>query len=505
MGIVAKQSVWNSIILFAGAFLGAVNTVLLFPKMLSQSEIGLTAMLINISIIAAQLSSFGMPSVLIRFVPKYRKGKGENGGLLRFVLGTSLFGGFVISIALFFCKDLVLKPYEKGAELLSLHYLLIIPLLLFTILSIVLNNYYRSILKSVFQNFIQEVFIRVCKTAVLVLYFFDTISFDVFVLLFVMVYAFAVLILIINLARMGEFNLSSIKSNNLVEKKVELYKYGVANFLTGFAYNISNRIDVLMIGAMIIIAGNDNAGLQATGIYTIASFIAAMIEMPGRALSNVAATIVAKAWIENDKKTILMMYRKSSINQFLFGGLLFILIWTNIDSIILIFNNLSEKHEDYTMMKYVVLFLALAKLFNTLSGINGNIIITSKYYWVTSIFMVVLLVLTVATNWILIPIYGVAGAALATAISVFAFNILSFIFLQIKFSIQPFTLKTVYLLMISLFVLFLAEEIPSLVNPFVDILIKSGLIVVLYFPLILVFKISEDVNVLFLRLLGKRS
>lgn len=496
MGIVAKQSVWNSVILFTGAFLGAVNTVLLFPKMLTQAEIGLAAMLMNVAVIAAQLGSFGMPTVLVRFVPKFRKNKGENGGLLRLVSVLSLLGGGVVSILLYFGKDYVLLPYENGADLFSKYYLLVIPLLLFTLLTFVLNSYYKSILKTVFQSFIQEVFIRLAKTFVLIIYFFDWINFDVFILLFVLIYGLSVLILVINLIIMGEFNLSSTRANNVTDKKSTFYTYGIANFFTGFAYNISNRIDILMIGAMIVVAGNSDAGLQASGIYVIASFMCAIIEMPGRALANIATPIIAKSWIENDLQAISLMYKKSSINQFLFGGLVFILIWSNIDSIIILFNNITTKGEDYSLIKYIVLFLGIGKLFHTLSGINGNIIVTSKYYWVGTIFMIILLLVTVVTNLIFIPTYGVMGAAIATASSLLIFNVLSFAFLLTKFKLQPFTLKTILMLIIGGTIMFLATLLPAMENPIFDIILTSVVIASLYFPAVYIFRISEDVNIL---------
>ncbi|MDX1798641.1 MAG: hypothetical protein R3255_08335, partial [Candidatus Lokiarchaeia archaeon] len=227
MGIVAKQSVWNSVILFTGAFLGALNTVILFPKMLEQSEIGLTGMLSNLAIIAAQVSAFGMPSVLVRYIPKYRNNKGENGGVLRFVLLLAIIGAVIVSLALFFGRDIFLGWYSKGAEQFSKYYFLVIPLLIFTVLTTVLNNYYKSILRSIFQNFMQEIFIRICKTAVLIVYFFDWISFDQFILYFVLISGVSILILVIYLLIIGEFNLSKSESSKSIKDRGEMIIYGL--------------------------------------------------------------------------------------------------------------------------------------------------------------------------------------------------------------------------------------------------------------------------------------
>ena len=59
MGIVAKQTLSNSIIIFIGALLGAINLMLLYPIILPDEEIGLTRLLITFTILLSQLASLG--------------------------------------------------------------------------------------------------------------------------------------------------------------------------------------------------------------------------------------------------------------------------------------------------------------------------------------------------------------------------------------------------------------------------------------------------------------
>ena len=67
---------------------------------------------------------------------------------------------------------------------------------------------------------------------------------------------------------------------------------------------------------------------------------------------------------------------KSALNQFLFGGIIFLIIWLNIDHGLSI---LPEKFNGEGV-KLVILFIGLSKLFNVATGVNGQIIINSKYY-----------------------------------------------------------------------------------------------------------------------------
>ena len=52
------------------------------------------------------------------------------------------------------------------------------------------------------------------------------------------------------------------------------------------------------------------------------------------------------------------------------------------------------------------------------SGLNGTILVTSKKYRYDFTFSLMLVALTVASNALLIPRWGMTGAALATMITV---------------------------------------------------------------------------------------
>ena len=69
MGIVAKQTISNIGIIFFGAFLGAINILLLFPIVLEDDQIGLTRLLITFMVFFSQLFSLGGSSMLIKFIP----------------------------------------------------------------------------------------------------------------------------------------------------------------------------------------------------------------------------------------------------------------------------------------------------------------------------------------------------------------------------------------------------------------------------------------------------
>ena len=188
------------------------------------------------------------------------------------------------------------------------------------------------------------------------------------------------------------------------------------------------------------------------------------------------------------------MYKKSAVNQLLFGLLVFGIIWLNIDGL-LVFSG-----KDYSAGKWVFLFLGIAKLIHVGSGLNGKIIYMSNYYWVFTILTIGLAILTFLTNFFFISYFenlpnwnGIDGAAIATSISILIFNFVAVLFLKLKFKLFPYSLK----IFILLFVFSIAMYFSSLfkIDYFIiDVILKSTLFSLIYVPLIFIFKISDDFN-----------
>lgn len=242
------------------------------------------------------------------------------------------------------------------------------------------------------------------------------------------------------------------------------------------------NIDSLMLSAY--------SGLGSAGMYTIAFFIAAVIEIPKRSISQVVIPIVSQANKDGDIPKLKELYQKTSLNQMIIGGLLFLGIWCNIDNIFKIIPN----GEIFSPGKWVVFWIGLSKLFDMATGVNQEIIRTSKYYKIDLFFYIFLAAAAVLTNYIFIPKFGITGAAVASAISIFLFNSIRFLFLLYVFKIQPFSAGT--LKMLSIFALTLLVN--SFINPldsFIwDLIFRSVLIFCLFVGFTLLLRVSEDMR-----------
>ena len=128
------------------------------------------------------------------------------------------------------------------------------------------------------------------------------------------------------------------------------------------------------------------------------------------------------------------------------------------------------------------------------SGLNAQIIINSKYYRYDLITSVFLVFVTILTNFLLIPKYGINGAAMATAISILLFNLIRLILIKVKMNMHPFSLQSIYTILLLLGIYFIISFIPNFGYAFLDIICKSIAVFVLFIPSLIYLNLSEDIN-----------
>jgi O-antigen/teichoic acid export membrane protein len=192
-------------------------------------------------------------------------------------------------------------------------------------------------------------------------------------------------------------------------------------------------------------------------------------------------------------------YYRSSLNQFLIGSLLMVGIWGNIGNIVRILP------PDYAVGRMVILFIGLAFLADMLTGTATFILANSKYFRFQTYYIIILVGLIIITNYLLIPVWGLTGAAVATLLSKIISNFMRFIILNRKFGLQPYNFKFVLIIAVSLAAYFAQYFIPESGNLYADIIIRSGIMSVVFIALTLGLNISPEVNERFKSLKDKFS
>ncbi|MEX0906082.1 MAG: polysaccharide biosynthesis C-terminal domain-containing protein [Balneolaceae bacterium] len=478
MGIIIRQSIQNTILSYTGILLGFISTILLFPNILNADQYGLTRVLLSVAIICAQFSHLGMNNIVIRFFPYYQKSDNSRHRLLTLALSVPM-AGFLLFLVLFFAfRDVLISYYSDQSGLMAEYDLYLLPLVFAVLFFEVLNSYVRSLKDSVTGSFVNEVLVRILIITLLVVYSFGWLTFREFMILFVSSYLIQPVCMLIYLARNRQlaFSLPFQKETRRLFKGMSVY--GAYSVLGGLATLLVGNIDIIMLGAL--------TDLGSTAVYAIAFYVGSVIAVPQRSIGKIASPILADMLKAKEFEEIDSLYKRTALNQLLAGSLLFVGIWANMHNITALLP------EEYDGIYWVVVIIGLAKLFNMATGVNGMIIINSKHYRFDLYTNILLVILTIVTNLLLIPPYGITGAAIATAISIFVYNFIKFLFVWIKFRMQPFQWNALGVLGIAVLSLTLSSMIPYLNNFFVDVTIRSLAIAGIFLTAVLVFHLSED-------------
>jgi len=83
---------------------------------------------------------------------------------------------------------------------------------------------------------------------------------------------------------------------------------------------------------------------------------------------------------------------------------------------------------------------------------------------------------------------------MATALSVLLFNLIRLILIKLKMNLQPFSLKTLYTILILIAIYGVSLYLPLSGNLYLDIVWKTFVVVLIFIPLLLSLELSADIN-----------
>ena len=477
MGIVYKQSATNTIILFIGFFIGGINVLFLYTHFLDDEYYGLITFLLSTATILLPFLIFGMHNAVVKFYSAY-KTKEEKDSFLT----TSLFLPLLLIIPSVLIGSLAYEHVSnwisKTNPLIKNYTYLIFFVAIFMGYFELFYAWSKVQLQSVFGNFIKEIFARFATSILLLLVYSEKITNSEFIYLVVIVYGIRMLIMLFYALYLYRPKLTFKRPQNI--KKV--VSYSLFMIVAGSAGFVLLEIDKFMIPQI-------QEGISKVAYYAVGIYIASVVGIPARAMQQIATPITAKELNDNNLKNVESLYKSSSINQLLAGGLLFLLINLNVQDLYAIINK-----PEYTNGVLIVLLISIAKIVELAMGTNTAILSNSKYYkafFYISLAMALSIVLT--NNW-LINLYGNNGAAIATLLVVTIFIIFKVSYVQFKLKMHPFSLKTALIIAIIIVFFALFYWIDITVNPYLNIILKTLIVSCLYLYTSYKLKISDEFN-----------
>jgi O-antigen/teichoic acid export membrane protein len=479
MGIIEKQATKNAIYSYLGAGLGFL-TVMWSSRLLTPDENGLTRMLVSIAMLFSQFGGLGFNTITVRFFPYFRnKDKGHHGYLFYGII-TTLLGFCICYLCFLLFKGHIISNNQEKSKLFVEYLFYLMPLTLFTLFFNLFDYYLRACYSSVIGSFSKDLIQRILIISSLLLYFLKAIDFSTFVFLYVVATCIPTLILFLYIVKLDEWHVKPVRGFVSKELRKEMINLSLFSILSGGTGVLISNIDIIMV--------NQQLGLKETGIYGIAFYFGTIITIPSRALLRIAISVVAEAFKKNDLKEIESLYKKSCNSQLTIGLLLFIGIFINIDNIMALLP------AEYADGKNVILLVSLGYLVDMGTGINSIIMLTSKYYKYDGYFMFFILFVTILANYLLIPVFGIAGSALATAITISMYNTMRWVFIYVKYGMQPYDFKILKIIAVSLIAFLPGYFIPKIPYLILDIAVRSGITTGVFVLLLLKAEAAPEIN-----------
>ena len=154
-------------------------------------------------------------------------------------------------------------------------------------------------------------------------------------------------------------------------------------------------------------------GLDSTGIFAIATYMAVLVSIPNRSVAAIASPQLARSIKEQNREECSFLVQQVTRNMLLVGGFILLALWINIDLIFHILPNGAT----FGTAKNVVLILGVSQLILGTFSICLTALNYSRYY---AFSLLLSLILTVSALWLnnyLVPRFGMDGAALSNVLS----------------------------------------------------------------------------------------
>jgi O-antigen/teichoic acid export membrane protein len=491
MNLLKKQGFYNSIILYIGTALGFFNLIILFQRVLTAEQIGFFGLLTSVSLLFTQVASLGFSSVITRYFPFFKTDNKHHNGFPLYVLKFTSISFVIVALFYILGKEVIqqFQQNTEGSSLFFQYYYLVIPVSLFTLWYGLAETFARTTFHNIVPSFLREVLLKILTAVLILLLFLQTLNYQLFVIGYVVTNAIILLILLVYLKKLDLIRFKKI-SESVTEKSPEIIKYGLYSMLAGGSFAMIQNIDLVVLKLFT---------QEATvGYYYTFFSVAMVISLPAKALNTTSYQIIANAWKTHDLEKINKIYSKTSLVQFLVGCILFIGLIANWENILVLLNK-----PEYRNYYFVFIVVGVGFLFDITGGLNGAIISFSKHYKLVMYILIAAAIVCVILNFILIPKFGMLGAAISYTSTMFLLNFTYWLYLFIKYDLQPFNVQFIKLAAISALVLVIGIMLPKIDSFFLDVPYRSITMLILYAVLIYSFKISEDINQFIKQILSK--
>ena len=321
----------------------------ILTKFLLPEEIGLTRVIYNAAYMFANFALLGVTASALRFYPFFQNPEKKDNGFFFYLLVLPTIGLFIFISLYLILKEPISNFFSTNSILFLDYYFWVIPLICILVYWITFETYANQKMRIAVPKLVREVIVRIMLLIVYLLYAFKFLNLNEFIACFIIVYGIALIISFFYINKIGNLTLKHDFSFFTKELKKNIVRYTGIIVLGVLGGGLLDLLDIFMVSSKL--------GLDYTGIYTISLYMAVIVEIPSRSISQISAPIAAKSLKDGNIEEANTLYKKVALHQLIAGGLIFLFIWINIDNIFAIIPN----GHIYVAGKWVVFFIEIGR------------------------------------------------------------------------------------------------------------------------------------------------
>lgn len=406
-----KGSLTVSCFRIAGAF-SLFFFELIVARHYGPTTLGALTLFLNLLILSAIFSKFGIDIYIVKMIPALEPDSNKIGAFLKkslsIVLTLSLITASMF-IALSSLIDRYLFKSFDAALYIRILSIVIIPFALVQVIPEIFRSFNNVALYSFFKNVFFNFNLLVAVYTALIF----NLNINVYYLLFSLIVITALVLMLLTVKFLKKKNISLLSTGNY---KDGILRYSYPMLLTSSMFFLMGKVDSFMISYY--------TSEKQVGIYTVCLKISMLITFVVTSINGYLAPKISKNYSLQDYNKLRRIYGDSLKIISIIAIPAFIVITLFNDFFLGIFGS------DFIAGKTTLFLLNCTYLVNALFGSVGyflNMTGNQKVFMKIVIFSAVA---NFSLNLVLIPIFQIEGAAIATLISTSLWNVSSFYFLK---------------------------------------------------------------------------
>lgn len=283
MSKLAKQSILTTFSAYIGVVIGYFNLLWLLPYVLKPDQIGLFKTIQDIALLMMPFAQMGIGNGITRFFPQVTDSKFS---FFSFSLFLGIAGFAVLMVFTILFREPISSAFAEKSPAVNQYIQVALIITFILVIHTLLEAFSRSYLKLAIPSLIRDVLLRLLIALLVIGYFFGWYPFPQMIWGMSIAYFLAMACMVFYMNKNGIFQLQFNWSDIPLSLKKDFFRYNIITLLGTAGALLIMKIDSIMVSSMI--------GLDANAIYTIGFSIAVVIEMPRRAISQVAMPVISE-------------------------------------------------------------------------------------------------------------------------------------------------------------------------------------------------------------------